>query len=298
MESVDDPPAEEADPALMEVDTLSKYVRKYLDYLAGMAASETGKEKTKFNRFETILAYGNNADRLRLLLYIFSHHIALSRYDGVHLFRTEHYPNLVRPEQATRLLNSLEEAHYLQLLEIRYITSSRAKFVAHLLALKNTDTTIVPGAILIDDIANWMIPESPKQKVHPRNVPDEPPAGPSTSAGANVAPSPPPPAAEKPKHVSHIFNLYRLCAFLLDTVNGCAEQLKPPELPNVPPSTKSKKVLLIVTLDLNHFYNILFPPDADPPQPGTPEEQEKQRKTILDQLVARYFKYSINVDAI
>jgi len=282
---------------------LGDFVKVFLKGLADRAAAEDDKQNHPYNRFQAVLVYGHNADRLRRLVYLFAQHIAIIHFEDVHILRSSHLPHLVGKYTGCRMFEKMEDVNYLSFLKITY-PNSREAILDHLLGMDNTKYSMTPGGIVVDDVTSW-IRSTQKPRVEDRKdstdpgPSHQPKAGPSKQPETSYKSTQPKPQPFRDPDAArdykfHIVNLYRLLAVINETANFCGQKMAPSK-PKPDQEKKSYKCVVVITLDLGHFYRTLFQ-DVPPPEDET--ERRDLEKQILDNLVKRYFDFKLDADEI
>ena len=207
----------------------------------------------------TILCYGRNTARLRMVSFTFAYQLARSRCTDVQLIRVSHLPNLFDSyESACKLVPSIDDAAFLSFVNVYYHPTSTG-LIKHLLkGEESTKARLPQESIVLEELTNYIQ---------------------STVLTATAEPAA---NATKPKGPkSMLYNAYRMTAFLVNTMGYSA--LKPLN------DTKNEPVFL-VTLDLDRFFQlVLHPTDR-----GNAEKED----TILKHFGAVFFRHRIDVDRI
>lgn len=253
---------------------IQRYVRQFLDMLKNLEEKDqqTSRQPYPLSKFHSVLCFGRNSDRLRLISFIFASEYCIQRYSDVHLIRADHMPDLVRPETAFRLIETLEDASFLEFLHIYYLYDQRM-LINHLLDVDNTEHSLVPGAIILDDISSYVLKKATPRQPSPLEVPEPNPN------------EPPPPNLPNIHQIDinhdRLYTVFKLCSSLNETANFCGTKLTEPK----------QKCLLIVTIDLNNFLGKLFTPEHS-------ENIPDDRNPLIQRICERFFRHQIYVDTI
>lgn len=247
-----------------EEETLFNFVTKFINNLDKQTSNELPKAIPVYNRFQCFLFVGRNPVRLRLLSYLLGQHMVLTRKDqDVHLLRYNDNSSLIHPESAFRLLTkyNFRDAHFLKCLKI-FKLPTRDDLIEHLLSLNIADNHISPGTVIVDDLTNWI-----------QSIPPNESAG-TSSDTQNFAED----TVETKRRFLHL-----TCAALQEAISYygsiySGETMPTPEYLQ----PVSKKALLIVTLDLSHFFFTLYPA-------GLPPKKRANTAQIISELANEFF---------
>lgn len=261
-----------------------RFAKNLITVLDQETLSELPKAIHMYNRFQCVLCIGKDPTRLRFLSYLLSQHFVMTRKDqDVHLLRYVDNSNLIDPESAFRLLSkyNFRDAHFLKCLKIFKLPTHDA-LLEHLLSFNIGNNHLSPGTIIVDNLTNWIQPVPPNES-------DE--ASKDTRSDTQNF------VDENPVEIKLRF-VHLTCAALREAISYCGRIYSGEKVPihcRTPGYSQpvSKKALLIVTLDLNHFFSTLYP---DGLQPG--KKAEAEREHIITELADEFFERCIDVDKI
>nr|XP_027205846.1 uncharacterized protein LOC113799423 [Dermatophagoides pteronyssinus] len=210
----------------------------------------------------TILYYGNDADRLRLIEFLFGQHIVSKCQWDVHLIRTNHLPNLFDHQQARELIQTTKQMDDLCFLKIYYLTSRESLFNHMMSVSASNQNRLLPKAFIIDDIMAYVADSSKDQQ----SSNDEPQQ--SVDIETDLGPKRKRPRTNCWNRLDEQFqNLIRIVNGSIETLEYCASRLQ-------------RTTYLIVKIDLKTFY----------------ANDSSLQQNQLFKLNRAHFKYKINVD--
>ena len=214
----------------------------------------------------TILYYGHDTDRLRLVEFLFGQHIVSKCKWDVHLIRTNLLPNLFDHQQARELIRTTKQMNDLCFLKIYYL-ENRKSLLDHLSNISASNRKqLLPKAFIIDDIMAYVVDSSSTDQTNNEHR--------QSTVDTTETTDPEP---QRKRFRTNSWNrleekfqsLIRIISGSIDTLEYCAQRLQ-------------RTTYLIVKIDLHTFY------PADP----------SLQKDLLFKLNRSHFKHKINVDKI
>lgn len=258
-------------------DRLLDFVKAIIAQFDAKTRSEHQRVINDYNRSYCILCIGRDKSKLQLLSYVFGHHLVLTRKDqNVHVLRPDTNLDMVGPETAFRLFSnySFEDGHLLRCLKF-FKLPTYDSFLEYLLSFNTNDNELAPGSLVVNDLTYWIqgLPQNENGASASENSSDQ--------------------------SIDKILNSVQLtCIALKEAIAYCGSIYSGHVLPfHRRPNNQhvvSLKALLVVTLDVNHFFSMMFPNG----QPVT-REAEEMRIQLIDAIANEaFFDKWIDIDLI